>query len=524
MIDERARQWAVWLTQQPSVTGSVGERMLPEAVVSRIAADPSWNDARAWTFEIPGDRLRRRCVAVLARGTGSETLLLTGHFDTVAVDDYGDLAELATDPERLLPALRARLANPSSAAEALAASDFAGGRFLPGRGLLDMKAGLAAGLAAMEAFLRDPERQGNLLFVGVPDEEVTSTGARALAARIPALEREHGLKLVGAINLDCIGDTGDGTAGRAVALGSVGKLLATAYVAGVATHASHPHQGVNAAALAGALAARLEWATELADADGDEPGIAPTLLSLKDSKRHYDVTTPEAAFATWNILSLTRPAAEVMARIERLAREAVDGFRRDMQARLPAGHAAPAIDIVPAETLFATVRESHGATLDALATRLAEDGLSLPDQNERLTAEAWRLSGRRGPAIVLGFGSLPYPAVIVGPGADGERLLTAIDAARAEAPVPIALTRYFPGISDMSFLGEADVDGMAFVAANTPAWRSGVRWGGEIGNIPTVNIGPWGRDYHTLIERVETDYAFRVLPQLLLDIARRRFG
>ena len=79
---------------------------------------------------------------------------------------------------------------------------------------------------------------------------------------------------------------------------------------------------------------------------------------------------------------------------------------------------------------------------------------------------------------------------------------------------------FFPGISDMSFLGEADTADVAVMATNTPAWEGGVRWGGEVGGIPCVNIGPWGRDYHTPLERLHMPYAFETLPVLLLDICQ----
>ena len=53
--------------------------------------------------------------------------------------------------------------------------------FLPGRGLLDMKSGIAAGIAVVEAFAADPARRGNLLFAATPDEEDRSVGMRAAA-------------------------------------------------------------------------------------------------------------------------------------------------------------------------------------------------------------------------------------------------------------------------------------------------------------------------------------------------------
>ncbi|MER8508036.1 MULTISPECIES: hypothetical protein [unclassified Mesorhizobium] len=79
---------------------------------------------------------------------------------------------------------------------------------------------------------------------------------------------------------------------------------------------------------------------------------------------------------------------------------------------------------------------------------------------------------------------------------------------------------YFAGISDMSFFGEAAESGLKVVARNTPMWRDGIRWpkSGGLANIPTINIGPWGRDYHTPPERLHIGYAFDVLPQVVSDV------
>jgi arginine utilization protein RocB len=156
--------------------------------------------------------------------------------------------------------------------------------------------------------------------------------------------------------------------------------------------------------------------------------------------------------------------------------------------------------------------------------RLAQEGLDLPEQCRRLTAWAWGRTGRSGPAVVIGFGSLPYPAVRLGEGPLARRLAEAVEAARLKAQAAsgesLRVIAFFPGISDMSFLGEADTAGVQLIAANTPAWASGVRWSGEVGAIPTVNIGPWGRDYHTPLERLHAPFAFEVLPALVLDTAK----
>ncbi len=136
----------------------------------------------------------------------------------------------------------------------------------------------------MRAFAEQPEREGNLLFLTVPDEEVNSAGARAAAPALLEICEKHGIEIVAAINLDAIADDGDGTTGRAVALGTIGKLLPSAMVVGLPTHAGYAFNGLNACALAGALAAEVEWAESLTERSGDQTGAGPTLLGMKDPR------------------------------------------------------------------------------------------------------------------------------------------------------------------------------------------------------------------------------------------------
>jgi arginine utilization protein RocB len=68
----------------------------------------------------------------------------------------------------------------------------------------------------------------------------------------------------------------------------------------------------------------------------------------------------------------------------------------------------------------------------------------------------------------------------------------------------------------VSFFGEAAGD-LSVVAANTPIWGQGFTMP-EPGNWPAINIGPWGRDYHTPLERLHAPYAFNTLPRVLLAV------
>ncbi|HEV7252516.1 MAG TPA: M20/M25/M40 family metallo-hydrolase [Mesorhizobium sp.] len=527
---EAARDWALLLTRQPSVTGSADEALFAPWLAERLNVAFGAR-AEVWT-EAVAESDPRQNVFMLLRGGGPRTLVLTGHFDTVTTDDYAELKPLATEPERLLPALLAKLEakTPRAPAEERALDDLASGRFLPGRGLLDMKAGLAAGLALCEEFARTTGATGNLLFLAVPDEEANSAGARGAAAVLGRVARERRLELVGAVNLDSIADDTDGANGRVVAEGTVGKLLPTAFVVGVSAHAGFPLNGLSAGVIAASIASRVEWAGELTD-DGANggPRTPPSLLSLHDGKRGYDVTTPGTGFATFNVLTTARSPAEILDAFDRLCAQAAAELLERLRGRIGTQAESPRlIDRLPDIPVirFADVlaRVEDRAGLAAAANDAALGGATLPDQCWAITQRAWELSGLTGPAIVTGFGSTPYLATSLSGVPQARRLAqvseNAIVAAGKRFGIGIRKEPFFAGISDMSFLGEGDAGALDLVTRNTPAFAL-VEGGSPVvvAGIPVVNAGPWGRDYHTPLERLETTYAFEILPELLAAIA-----
>lgn len=522
------------MTRRPSVTGTPGEASFGPWLAERLTASFRPPRSKVWTFAVAPDD-PRHCVAMLVRGEGRSTVVLTGHYDTVGVADYHDLASLATDPEALASALTRQLAvSGTTPSERRAHADLASGAFIPGRGLLDMKAGLAAGLSVAERFAAE-QRPGNLLFLAVPDEEAASSGARRAAPELRTIARDEALDLVAAINLDATADDGDGRTGRVIALGTVGKLLATAFVAGVPTHAGYPQAGINAAVLASAIARRVEWASELTD-PSDDLATPPSLLSLRDGKAGYDVTTPATAFAAFSVQIVTRTPGAVLDAFEALCREAVGEALVALRGRTGGFRgAAAAIDAVPAvpvmrfETLLDQLRQTAPDALHrALKDASAAD--SLPERCRLLTKRLWQASGLSGPAVVVGFGSIPYLPTRLSGLPNAVRLAriatTAAQAVGDRHGTSIGVTPVFAGISDMSFLGEAEEDLLEVVGRNMPGWAAWVNWPekGGVAGLPIVNAGPWGRDYHTRLERLHVGYGFDVLPDLLAALVEGLLG
>jgi arginine utilization protein RocB len=546
----KALELTLEMVRFASVTNSGGEQEFAAFLKNRLAQEAYFqaHPQAVWLEPIPLDPFGRSNVLALVRGQGKKTVVLTGHYDVVSVANYGALEPYAFEPLALREQLIADLQqNANSQAEKLALADLESGLFLPGRGILDMKSGLAAGLVALLRFAVQSEQIGNLLFLAVPDEEVQSHGARGAVAQLPRICQDHDLELVAIINLDATSDDGDGHLGQAVYTGSVGKFLVSGYVAGIDTHAGYPYMGINPNFLLSEVVRVLECNPALADVAHGEAAPPPTTLKQTDLKTHYDVTTPGRAFALWNVLTHGKTAQTVLAEfkhhtqaalesaMQTLRQRAVQWGSRQVQippatlevqsppAALEVQSPPAALEVQPFVLTYAELLEkasSHpnfSERLQAFIARL-EPHMDVPSQSQRIVDFVWAESGLIGPALVLGFASLHYPAVLLG--ADNptwQTISKTLQSAAAELGVSIQERKFFAGISDMSWFGAAPEFDLGFLGNNTPLPSARVQ-GAPLG-LPTINLGPWGRDYHQWLERVHVPYTFEQLPELVWRVS-----
>ncbi|MGQ0602469.1 MAG: M20/M25/M40 family metallo-hydrolase [Anaerolineales bacterium] len=548
---DRTRALTLQLVRWPSVTDTDGETAFAHKLHALIAQHPYFhvNPQHVWIERTLDDRRERYSIFALVKGNGPQTVVMAGHYDTVSIENYGALEPLACDPEALLPALVAELRdNARSDADRLALRDLESGDFLPGRAVLDMKCGLAAGLAVLERFAESDNRAGNMLFIATPDEENFSHGMRSVAQRLPAIASEHRLTLSAAINLDASSDQGDGSEGRAIFLGSVGKLLPSVLVIGRPTHAGYPFDGISANLLAAEMVRQIECNPELSDTGNAMPGmgeVAPPPINLKltDLKDWYDVTTPEYAWCTFNLLTHTVTPQDVLRRTCRCVNAALDDaiqLMRERAARFAerSGQPQPALKYEPHVLSFAELKERAFREVGteaksrwaALTERMAaQPGADIPTFSRNVIEELARWARLDGPAAVVCFASLYYPPVhLDARHAAHARLHSIADypatTHAAETGQSIRLRSYFSGISDMSFLGgRVSAEDADYIAANTPAWGTLLNFDYAALNrldFPVVNIGPWGRDYHQRLERVHAPYAFETVPELVWRVAR----
>lgn len=529
----RTRELSLMMTRWPSVTGSPDEADFSERLRAHLAETPCFrrHPDRLFTVDSHGEPLTRSVVA-LVRGSGRKTVVLAGHFDTVSIANYGTLAPLACDPEPLTEALTKELRSRSlNGAEEKALEDFESGDFIAGRGLLDMKSGLAAGIAALERFAGLEAPDGNILFVATPDEENRSRGMRSLRNALPEIARRFDLDIVAGINLDASSCERDGEEGRAVYLGSIGKFAPFAFVIGRPTHAGYPFNGTSAHRISAEITRAMDTVPELSDEAFGERSPPPVCLEARDIRDGYDVTTPDRVWLSFNWLTHRRSAGDILAEFHaivsgalRTALDAQDANAARYRAREPIRTEGLVLTYA---ALVERVEARGGA--DALARLAALDralsgGTDPLKVSREIVSAAATEAGIEGPAVIVGFGSLHYPLVHLEQSEVGrglrERFRRVMDETARRHGTSIKFKQIFAGISDMSFFGHRPNAGeTGLLAANTPspAFTDDVPEG--LLSFPTVNIGPWGRDYHQKWERLHAPYTFGVLPDLVFESA-----
>lgn len=464
------------------------------------------------------DPLERYSLFALVRGEGTRTLLLTGHYDVVSTENYRGLEPLACNPEALRAALLEDLrSGVRNETDAKTLRDLEAD-FLPGRGLLDMKSGLAAGLGVLKAWSEHPGRSGNLLFVAVPDEEVASHGMKSVVRQLPEVCRSRSLSLELAINLDVSSEP-------ALFLGSVGKLLPFVLFVGRPSHVGAPFSGVNPALLAADFVMQVEANPAHGDAAGRTAYPAPpSVLYQRDNRTHYDVTTPATAFCAVNVLTHHRSPREVLEIFKTLAGESLGRclallHEREAEFERRSGTDA-GLRSWPSSVLSFGALLERAKSLDPVATEhIIRDTAPAAEPVDRCNSVVQalvHLASLDGPAAVVGFAPPYYPRSEVDQARHGEVLERV--KREVERTGGIAIRPFFDGISDMSFFSPSgDAEAQAFVAAHTPLFQATTAPSAL--SCPIVNLGPWGYDYHQSLERVNTPYAFETLPDLLRRIA-----
>ncbi len=477
---------------------------------------------------------RQAVLAFLEAGCKTDrTILLNGHFDVVDTDVCGDLSEVAFHPDAYTQRFRTRTIPKD------AAIDLQSGDWLFGRGVMDMKCGLALYMAYL-AHMADHRHnlKVNLLFLAVPDEEGDSAGMRGALPALASFISERSLDVLAALSGEpAFWSAGQGHAAgeRIFFTGTTGKIMPMFFCVGREAHAGFCYDGINAAAIAAEVVSAMEGNPDFIDGVGEEFLPPPVCLKLKDLRDVYSVTLPEKAVAYFNVLTVTHSPRNILDMCMGVAEKAlrtVIGRQKDSARYYDSlggkrHHTEEwPVHVYSLEEIIRMAEHACGSQVrDDVAMRLA----ALPqgmDARERGIAAANHfvtLAGLKGPAIVVGFLPPYYPHRINRRATEKElRLRAVMDRLCSEADDAVGnvgLVECFTGIMDLSYMGfQGSREDLLTLAENMPGWGSVFSLSLDdllALDIPIASLGPAGKDAHKDTERLELGFSLSVSPAML---------
>jgi arginine utilization protein RocB len=520
-----------------SVVNTNGEKAIAQSLSNMISSLPyfSQHPSRLVLEKTLNDDQERYNVLAFVKGTkgiSNRTVILMGHIDTVGIDDFNQLKDQACFPEKLMESLKNEQL-PASAKEHLDSGDW-----LFGRGVLDMKSGVASHLYLINYYSEHPEElDGNIVLLSECDEEDSSHGVLSALKTLKRWKQEHCFDYVAAINADFVSPRYKGDENRYIYKGTVGKLLPSFFITGAETHVGSAFEGLDPNFIAAELTRQINYNPELCNEAFGETTVPPVSLKQTDLKPSYTVQTALSAYVYYNFFIHSWSPKDVLEKLKEQAYIAFNNALTSFEERYKqysAMSGEPYMQhpwkprVFTYEEMEQLLREENG---DIFTTHMNEFKEKLSTYTSldtrmfaaRVVEEAWKWMKDKNPAIILFYSSLYSPRIeLTGKTTDELALITALDEAVEEIQphyqYPIVTRNFFPYISDMSFVALSDDEaGINAETNNNPSWGTklfvdyqDIR---DI-NVPVINIGPYGLDAHKKLERMEMTYSLEVVPNL----------
>ncbi|GIM27596.1 peptidase M20 [Clostridium polyendosporum] len=541
---DEVEQLTLELVKIKSINNSEGEREIAEKIYEYISSMDYFktNKDLVWSVPLKNDPYGRINVFALIKGKkgiSKKTIIIHGHMDTVGVEDFGELAPYAFNPLELQEKLKELKLDEE------VRRDLASGDWMFGRGVTDMKSGVAAHLAALkELSTMAEELEGNILFTSNPVEENQHTGIIEALEVLTDLKSSQGLEYALTINNDFTSPLYEGDNNKYVYVGAAGKLLPCFFIFGKETHVGQCFEGLDPNLIASELFKLIDFNTELCDEYEGEYTVPPTSLKLKDLKLSYNVQTPCAAYMYFNYFVHNISVKEVVEILKQKGEEAFNNAINYLNSeyekycykvkkhftKLPWKS-----KVITFDQLYNEVKIKLGDKLDeeinTITKELKTKGNDARELCLKIVERVKQLSEDKDPVIILFF-SPPYCPhnTLKSNNIEEDMLLKSLEAvlkdfAALENMKDFKILRFFPSLSDSSYLKvDDDYESIDTLVNNFPNWEKiyniPIK---EIKNlnIPAVNFGTYGKDAHKWIERVYKPYTFETLPRLTVYTIKR---
>jgi len=507
-----------------SRSGTSGEVGFPHFIKDKLLTLPYFKTHQERLYLVDSDEDRHALAAHYKADDTKDTVILISHFDVVHTKEFGDLEEIAFDVEKLTEAIAER----KESFNATIKSDIESDDYIFGRGIMDMKMGLALHMSLLELASIE-EWPLNIILVTVPDEEVNSDGMRAAVKFLSELKNSEELDLKLILNSEPSFSQSPQDTNYYIYSGSIGKIMPSALFYGVGTHAGEPLQGMTSHFMSSYLTKEMEFNADFYEEKFGESTPPPVCLQQNDMKKDYSTQTSHHSYALYNVFTLERSPSQVMDIYRNVAERAMNECYSDYIELCKRLNTTPLnkINTITFNDLALHVINKHGQDrYDLITDSVFNDStLNIREKAIKIVDRLMDAAKELAPATVLFLAPSYYPAVNASDDPVLQQKIKYIqEIFKAEHDVDAKQVHYFNGISDLSYVNyTGSEDGWLSFKENLPVWGEPYTIPfKEMQNLkaPVLNVGPYGKDAHKMTERLHKDSAFIYTPDILRKLIK----
>ena len=537
-LSEKIKDLTLELTEIRSVVGTKEENNVSERIYEKFGEMNYFksNPENLWYINTIDDPLNRKSVLAMVKGEkgdSNKTVVLIGHTDTVGVSDYGVLEEYATSPSELAERFK-EVSIPEEVRK-----DLESGEYIFGRGVFDMKCGVATLMTIVESISDDVKNfDGNLVFAAVCDEEANSAGMLSVVPELIKLKEKEAFEYQALIDTDYSAPRFEGDNTRYVYVGTVGKLMPSFYIVGSEAHAGDPFRGLDPNHISSAITMEIDFNTKYADEAEGEVTVPPISLRQQDLKVEYSVQTAKTSHLYFNFGTHSSTPDEMMNRVLDGTKDAfqkvIDNLNTEYKKYCESNKFTYEelpwkTNVITYEELYEKVKKENGEELSEVIEKLEAELLQDENIDDRIFAlkmveGVHSIWSNKEPVVVVYYSPPYYPHIYVEGSTPLEKKLLNVAneiIEEIDSDYNIEMKKFYPYISDLSYAAAPrEDDAVSSLKNNMPGFGTKYKLPIEDMqklNLPVVNIGPFGHDAHKFTERLEKDYSFKVAPKLVYE-------
>ncbi|WP_308533535.1 M20/M25/M40 family metallo-hydrolase [uncultured Peptoniphilus sp.] len=485
-------------------------------------------------FPVHKDALKREIPWLLMRGKSKKTIVFIHHTDTVDVDDYGKLKDIAYDPEKLEEIYKSGEVEIDPRTKA----DLDAGGWLFGRGGCDMKQGGAMHMALFEEYSLDEDFPGSILLMGVPDEENSSAGMRSAAYLLEDLYNKYDLDYGLMINSEPHERLEKDT--LVVYDGAIGKIMPICLARGKLAHVGQVYSGFNPINIMAEIVRRTELNPIFSEVSGNTTSPAATWLYFKDRKEVYDVSLPIYCGGYMSILPLKRGPKELMNMLREISVNAFDKVIADMEesyaefkktSKVLYGEMNYKANVKFYNEVYDEILKSGNPNFlhamkeleDELIEKIEDNKISRAEAAYRMMEKLLEFYDDRRPLVMWGIAPPYYPSTnnmdLLSSKQMNELIGRLQKFSKEKLNSDLEVQNYYTGICDLSYgmFTESD-EVIDYIKNNMILWGDSYEIPLELikkHSMNVLNLGAWGKDFHQYTERVLIEDLCDKVPKLI---------